>query len=350
MWNVDLQKLQRPDLLDGKNPRSINMVQIGKALNDKELDPPIKHLFVWNSDVANCTPDSSQVRKGLQRKDLFTVVHDTFWTDSCMYADVVLPADTQLEHTDLHAPYGHYYFSLTQQAIKPLGESKSNQDLFRDLAKHMGYKEKCFIETDESMIKNMIDPKHNPLFKGVTYEKLKKNGWVKGDVDNPRRNYLKKGWPTKDKKIQIYSEDTKKIGLGPYPSYTEEFKKSEIKKKYPIQILSPATHQFIGNSFVPVERLRNMASRPTIEISTDDAKKRKIKDGDLCRVFNDVGETYAHAILKETMLQGVASTQKQYRGSLVKNGLNVNALNSQQLTDMGDGPIFYTVLAQIERA
>ena len=190
MWNVDLQKLQRPDLLNGKNPRSINMVQIGNALNDKKLDPPIKHLFVWNSDVANCTPDSSQVRKGLQRKDLFTVVHDTFWTDSCMYADVVLPADTQLEHTDLHAPYGHYYFSLTQQAIKPLGESKSNQDLFRDLAKHMGYKEKCFKETDESMIKNMIDPKHNPLFKGVTYEKLKKNGWVKGDVNNPRRNYL----------------------------------------------------------------------------------------------------------------------------------------------------------------
>ena len=92
-----------------------------------------------------------------------------------------------------------------------------------------------------------------------------------------------------------------------------------------------------------------MASRPTIEISTDDAKKRKIKDGDLCRVYNDVGETYANAIIKETMLQGVASTQKQYRGSLVKNGLNANALNSQELTDMGDGPIFYTVLAEIER-
>ena len=349
MWNVDLKKLQRPDLLENKKPRSINMVQIGKALNDKELDPPIKHLFVWNSDIANCTPDSSSVRDGLKRKDLFTVVHDTFWTDSCMYADIILPADTQLEHTDLHAPYGHYYFSLTQQAIRPLGESKSNQDLFRELAKHMGYKEKCFEESDESMIKNMIDPKHNPLFKGVTYEKLKKNGWVKGDVNNPRRNYLKTGWPTKDKKIQICSEDTKKIGLGSYPSYTEEFKKSEIKKKYPIQILSPATHQFIGNSFVPVERLRNMASRPTIEISSIDAKKRKINDGDLCKVFNDVGETFAHAIIKDSMLEGVASTQKQYRGSLVKNGLNVNALNTQDLTDMGNGPIFYTVLAQIKK-
>ena len=127
------------------------------------------------------------------------------------------------------------------------------------------------------------------------------------------------------------------------------FKKSEIKKKYPIQILSPATHQFIGNSFVPVERLRNMASRPTIEISPIDAKKRKIDDGDLCKVFNDVGETFAHAIIKYSMLEGVASTQKQYRGSLVKNGLNVNALNTQDLTDMGDGPIFYTVMAQIKK-
>jgi anaerobic selenocysteine-containing dehydrogenase len=326
------------------------MIQIGNALNDKKLDPPIKSLFVWNSDIANCAPDSISVRKGLKRKDLFTVVHETFWTDSCDYADIVLPADTQLEHMDLHAPYGHYYFSLTQPAIKPLGESKSNQDLFRDLAKYMGYKDKCFKESDESMIKNMIDPKHNPLFTGVTFEKLKKNGWVKGDVENKKRDYIKKGWPTKDGKIQIYSKDTEKIGLGAYPEHIEEFTDKTLKKKYPIQILSPATHQFIGNSFVPVERLRNMASRPTIEMSSKDANKRKIKDGDLCKIYNDVGETYAHAVIIDSMLEGVASNQKQYKGSLVKNGVNANALNTQDVTDMGDGPIFYTVLAQIKKA
>ena len=350
MWNVDLGKLQRPDLLKDKKPRSINMIQIGNALNDKKLDPPIKSLFIWNSDIANCAPDSNSVRKGLKRKDLFTVVHETFWTDSCDYADIVLPADTQLEHMDLHAPYGHYYFSLTQPAIKPLGESKSNQDLFRELAKYMGYKDKCFKETDESMIKNMIDPKHNPLFKGVTFEKLKKNGWVKGDVENKKRDYLKNGWPTKDGKIQICSKDTEKIGLGGYPEHIEEFTDKTLRKKYPIQILSPATHQFIGNSFVPVERLRDMASRPTIEMSSKDARKRKIKDGDLCKIYNDVGETYAHAVIIDSMLEGVASTQKQYKGSLVKNGVNANALNTQDVTDMGDGPIFYTVLAQIKKA
>ena len=350
MWNVDLNKLQKPALLDKREPRSINMIQIGNALNDKKLNPPIKALFVWNSDIANCAPDTTDVRKGLRRQDLFTVVHETFWTDSCDYADVVLPADTALEHLDLNAPYGHYYFSLSQPAIKPLGESKSNQDLFRSLAKYMGYKEKCFTESDESMIKNMIDSKHNPLFTGITYEKLKKRGWMKGDVNNKRRDYLKKGWPTKDGKIQIYSEDTEKIGLGPYPEHHEEFTDKKLRKKYPIQILSPATHQFIGNSFVPVKRLREMASRPTIEMSRKDAATRRIKDGDLCKVYNDVGETYAHAVIMDSMLDGVASTQKQYKGSLVKNGVNANALNTQDLTDMGDGPIFYTVLAQIKKA
>ena len=349
MWNVDLNKLQKPALLKKREPRSINMVQIGNALNDKKLNPPIKALFVWNSDIANCAPDTTDVRKGLKRQDLFTVVHETFWTDSCDYADVVLPADTALEHLDLHAPYGHYYFSLSQPAIKPLGESRSNQDTFRALAKYMGYKEKCFIESDESMIRNMIDSKHNPLFTGITYEKLKKKGWMKGDVNNKRRDYLKKGWPTKDGKIQIYSEDTEKIGLGPYPEHYEEFTDKKLKKKYPIQILSPATHQFIGNSFVPVKRLREMASRPTIEMSRKDATKRRIKDGDLCRIYNDIGETYAHAVIMNSMLDGVASTQKQYKGSLVKNGVNANALNTQDLTDMGDGPIFYTVLAQIKK-
>ena len=350
MWNVDLNKLQRPDLLKDKNPRSINMIKIGEALNDKKLNPPIKSLFVWNSDVANCAPDTTSVRKGLKRQDLFTTVHETFWTDTCNYADVVLPADTALEHLDLNAPYGHYYFSLSQPAIKPLGESKSNQDLFRELAKYMGYKEKCFKQSDESMIKDMIDPKHNPLFTGITYDKLKKRGWMKGNVTHKKRDYIKNGWPTKDGRIQIYSKDTKKLGLGAYPNHIEEFRDIKLKKKYPIQILSPATHQFIGNSFVPVERLRNMASRPTIEISKKDADKRKIKDGDLCKVYNDVGETYAHAVIMDTMLEGVASTQKQYRGSLVKNGVNVNALNTQDVTDMGEGPIFYTVLAQIEKS
>jgi len=106
MRRVDLRKLQRTDLLAGRKPRTINMIQLGNALNDPDLKPPIKALFCWNADPANCVPDTIAARKGLARKDLFTVVHDTFWSDTTAYADIVLPADTALEHVDLLAAYG----------------------------------------------------------------------------------------------------------------------------------------------------------------------------------------------------------------------------------------------------
>ena len=176
MWNVDFAYLCRTDLLGGRTPRSINMVEIGKALNDAALSPPIKSLFVWNSDPANCTPDTKDTRRGLMRDDLFTVVHDTFFTDTCDYADIILPADTQLEHMDLHAAYGHYYFGLSTPAIDPVGESKDNQQLFRELARRMGYNEDCFSETDEEMIRTLINPDHNPLFEGVSFEFSEREG------------------------------------------------------------------------------------------------------------------------------------------------------------------------------
>ena len=176
MRGVDFNKLQRPDLLAGRNPRTINMIQIGDALNDMSLDPPIKALFVWNSDPANCVPDTKSARRGMARVDLFVVVHDPFFTDSCDYADIVLPADTQLEHMDLHGPYGQFHFGLSTPAIPLVGESLDNQELFRRLAKAMGYTEPCFSQSDEDMIREIIDPEFNSLFEGVTFERLQRDG------------------------------------------------------------------------------------------------------------------------------------------------------------------------------
>jgi anaerobic selenocysteine-containing dehydrogenase len=173
MWmSVPLDKLHRKDLGKRAESRIINMVQIGRALADnigvdgKQLEPPIKTLFVYNSAVANCAPNSNNVRKGLMRDDLFITVHDTFWTDSCMYTDIVLPADTQLERSDLVAAYGHYFFTMNKPVIKPLGESVSNTELFRILAKKMDYVEagdNAFTQTDEEMIKELVDGEVNPL-------------------------------------------------------------------------------------------------------------------------------------------------------------------------------------------
>ena len=350
---VDMQKLQRTDLLAGRQPRTINMIQLGRALNDDTLDPPIKAFFCWNSDPANCVPDTLNARKGLMRDDLFVVVHDTFFSDTCDYADIVLPADTQLEHTDLHGAYGSYYIGLSQQAIAKVGESLDNTELFRRLAQAMRYDEPCFSQSDEDMIREILDPAFNPMFEGVTVEKLQQQGWARGAVDSPRRPGINSGkWPTPSGKIEIYSQALAKLGLDPLPTHLVEregFEDSATKARYPLQVLSSATHYFIGATFQHVERLQQMLSRPTFEVSPQDAAERGIRNGDLCRLYNDRGETFGSALIVDGLLPGVLGAQKQLQGSKMRNGVNVNALTGQDVSDMGDGPVFYSTLAQLEK-
>ncbi|MDE0153451.1 MAG: molybdopterin-dependent oxidoreductase [Gammaproteobacteria bacterium] len=363
MWlQFNLAKLQRPDLGNRAEKRVVNMVQIGRALadhigvDDKPLDPPIKSIFVYNSDPANCAPNSGNVRRGLMRDDLFVAVHDTFWTDTCNYADVVLPADTQLERMDLHAAYGHWHFNLNKAVIEPLGESCANTELFRRMAQKMGYVEEgdnAFTQTDEEMIRDILfDEEVNPLMEGITYEQLEKNGWARASDKSKRRDFLNIGWPTASKKIEIFSQTLADEGQDPLPTYNPEVEGQEDPKRkdYPIQVLSSAAHYFIGDSFQSVPRLQAMMSRPTVEMSVNDAKERGIEDGDLVRLYNDRGETYCYAVVINGLLDGVCATQKQFKGSNTPGGINVNVLNSEMLTDFGMSPTFYSCLAEIEKA
>jgi anaerobic selenocysteine-containing dehydrogenase len=354
MRRVDMGALQATYLLKGRTPRTINMIQLGNALNDPAMAPPVKALFCWSADPANCVPDTIATRKGLSREDLFTVVHDTFWSDSTGYADIVLPADTALEHMDLLPAYGNYYYALSQQAIEKQGESLDNQEMFRRLARAMGYDDPCFAQSDEDMIRELIDPKVNPLFEGITYEQLERNGWARASVDSPRRWGVNSGrWPTPSGKIEIYSRALEKAGLDPLPGHLPEregFECLEAKKKFPLQVISAATHYFIGASFQHVPRLQEMMARPTFEISAQDAKERGIENGDCCRLFNDRGEVFGHALIVDGLLPGVIGAQKQLQGSRMRGGVNVNALTSQRESDMGRGPVFYSTLAQVEKA
>lgn len=363
MWlQFDLAKLQRPDLGNRAEKRVVNMVQIGRALadhigvDDEPLDPPIKSIFVYNSDPANCAPNSGNVRRGLMRDDLFVAVHDTFWTDTCNYADVVLPADTQFERMDLHAAYGHWHFNLNKAVIEPLGESCANTELFRRMAQKMGYVEEgdnAFTQTDEEMIRDILfDEEVNPLMEGVTYEEMEKNGWARASDKSKRRDFLNIGWPTASKKIEIFSQTLADEGQDPLPTYNPEVEGQEDPKRkdYPIQVLSSAAHYFIGDSFQSVPRLQAMMSRPTVEMSANDASERGIEDGDLVRLYNDRGETYCYAVIIDGLLDGVCATQKQFKGSNTPGGVNVNALNSEMLTDFGMSPTFYSCLAEIEKA
>ena len=353
MRRVDLRKLQRTDLLAGRKPRTINMIQLGNALNDPDLSPPVKALFCWNADPANCVPDTIAARKGLAREDLFTVVHDTFWSDTTSYADIVLPADTALEHVDLLAAYGNYYFSLSEQAIGKQGESLDNQEMFRRLARAMGYDEPCFSQSDEDMIRELIDPGVNALFEGVSFEQLQRNGWARANTDSPRRLGVNSGkWPTPSGKIEIYSEALRDLGVDPLPAHVDEIEGlsgAAAGGHYPLQVISAATHYFIGASFQHVPRLQEMMARPTFEVSAADARARGIGNGDYCRLFNDRGEVFGHALIVDGLLAGVIGTQKQLQGSRQRGGVNVNALVSQREADMGRGPVFFSTLAEIEK-
>ena len=349
---IDLAKFQRADLLAGRKPRTFNMIQLGNALNDAL--PPVKMLFVWNSDPANCVPDSRSARRGLARQDLYVAVHDTFFTDTCDYADIVLPADTTLEHVDLYGAYGNFYYGLSERVIAPLGESVDNTEMFRRLATAMGYGEPCFSQTDEEMIRELIDPEFNPLFEGVTWERLLTQGWAKAAVDSPRRPGINSGrWLTPSGKIEIWSETLANKGADPLPAHVPEregLANEEARARYPLQVLSAATHYFIGASFQHVPRLQEMLSRPTFEVSPQDARKRGIENGDYCRLYNQRGETFGYALIVEGLLPGVVGAQKQLQGSKMPNGHNVNALTSQQEADMGRGPVFYSTLAELEKA
>jgi anaerobic selenocysteine-containing dehydrogenase len=287
------------------------------------------------------------------REDLFTVSHDTFWTDTCDYADIVLPADTQLERTDFVASYGYFHYGMNLPVIKPVGESVSNSELFRRLARAMDFVESsdnAFTQTDEEIIKEVLfDADIDHCLEGTTYEEFKENGWMLGNFDSPRRDVLKNGWPTKDGKIQIYSEELKEIGQDPLPGYVPELSNGDTRT-YPLQVLSNASHYFIGATFQSVERLQAMQSRPTFELSESDAEQRDISDGDLCRLFNSQGETYGHAVIIDGLLSGVIGTQKQIKGSSTAGGINVNALNTEILTDFGFAPTFYSVFAEVEKA
>lgn len=357
-WRDDVQ---RTELGDRDSKRIVNMVQMARALTrdigweGEKLDPPIKCLFVYNADPANCVPNVNDMRRGMAREDLFTVVHDTMWTDSCDYADIVLPADTQLERTDFHGAYGYYHYAMNRPVIEPLGESVSNAELFRRLAARMGYVETsgdAFTQSDEDIIReHLLDGDKNVLVDGITFDQLCENGWAVGNYDHPQRQWLDIGWPTDDGRIQIYSDALAAEGQDPLPVHLREMEGQEdpLRERYPLQVLSNASHYFIGDSFQTVERLRAMQSRPTFELSPAEAEARGIAEGDLCRLYNDRGETFGHAVILDTLLPGMVGTQKQFKGSNTPGGTNVNALNTEVLTDFGLAPSFYSCLAEIEK-
>src|SRR5579884_3697986 len=253
--------LERPDLMQkslGRDARMLNMVELGKALNEVE-NPPVKALFVYNSNPAAVCPNHNDVIRGLLRPDLFTVVHEQFFTDTTDYADIVLPATTFFEHKELQSAYGHYYLQVSNQAIEPLGECRSNVQLFRELAERMGFDDECFRDSVDDMIEQALNSP-NPRLKGLTRERLEKEGHIRlnfegdGVPPKPFLPYAEGNFQTVSGKAELYNEKLKEQGLDPVAAFIppQESRNSPASKAFPLELLARKADNFLNSTFANV--------------------------------------------------------------------------------------------------
>lgn len=345
---LNIAALERPDLIP-PGTRAINMNELGRALTELN-DPPVKALFVYNSNPAAVAPDQTRVHQGLMRDDLFIVVHEQFPTDTAIYADLLLPATTQLEHADIHKAYGHLYLLWNAPAIAPLGEALPNTELFRRLAARMGFDDACFRDSDEDMARQVLQSDH-PALAGITLELLKERGWVRLNLPQPWAPFADGRFPTPSGKCELFSERMAAAGLDPVPAYTPPAESPqtapELAQRYPLALLTPPAHHFLNTTFVNV--LKRYEGGPRLEIHPDDAAARGIGEGDLVRVFNDRGEFVVPATISERVKPGLVVALSIWWNRYLPAGRGVNATTSQRLSDMGGGATFYDNLVQVEK-
>jgi anaerobic selenocysteine-containing dehydrogenase len=346
--------LQRPDLLAGRTPRTINMTTIGDDLlhqGSPEFGPKIEAVIVYNANPLAIAPDSAKVMQGFQREDLFTVVLEHFCTDSADYADILLPATTQLEHVDAHLAYGHLYMMANNAAIAPLGESKPNTEIFRLLAARMGFDDPCFGESDDQLAAQAFNAKDARAVH-FDWESLKRKGWQK--LAMPDAPFAAGGFPTPSGKCEFYSSSMLADGLDPLPAYIAPYESAasnpELAARYPLAMISPPARNFLNSSFVNVQSLRATEGEPHLDIHPRDAAARGIGDGDMARIFNDRGSFVARARLTPKARPGLVVGLSVWWKKLAGDGKNANEVTSQRLTDMGRAPTFYDTLVQVEKA
>ncbi len=334
--------LQRPDLLAGRQPRTINMSTIGDDLlrpASAEFGPRVQALIVYNSNPVAVAPDSSQVVRGFAREDLFTVVLEHFQTDTADYADYVLPATTQLEHWDIHATYGHTDVVLNQPAIVPVGQALPNTEIFRRLAARMGYSEPCFAEDDESLCRAAFGD-------AIDFDGLLAQGFAPLPV--PDAPFAEGGFQTPSGRCEFFSERLARQGLDGLPDHVSNHEVAGSSTRYPLAMISPPARHFLNSSFVNVKSLRDIEGEPVLEISAEDAAARGITSGSVVRVFNDRGNYHCQAVISDRARSGVVNGLGIWWRKLGLRGTNVNELTSQKLTDLGRAPVFYDCLVDVQ--
>ena len=342
LFPLDREALQRPDLLAGRTPRTVNMTTIGDDLlreSSSAFGPKIEALIVYNSNPVAVAPDSGQVVQGFARDDLFTVVLEQFQTDTADQADFILPATTQLEHWDIHTTYGHTDVLLNRPAIAPLGDSKPNTQIFRELAARMGFTEPCFADDDETLCRAAFGDR-------VDFQTLLDQGFA--TLPLPDAPFAEGGFPTSSGQCEFFSERLAAQGLDGLPDHVPNHEAPGSSSDFPLAMISPPARNFMNSTFVNVKTLRAMEGEPVLEMHPHDAAARGIASGSIVRVFNRRGDYRVKAEVSLRARPGVVNGLGIWWRKLGLGGTNVNQLTSQHLTDLGRGPVFYDCLVQVQ--
>ena len=362
----DRAAVERPDLMLAsplrRPARMVNMSRLGHALTElgtRSCEGPRVHaLFVYNSNPAVVAPNQSVVRRGLMRPDLFTVVHEQFLTDTTGYADFVLPATTFLEHEDMQGAYGHTWVQHSAQAIAPVGEARSNVWLFRELAARMGFQEPCFQDDVEAMMQQALHPdqtgySQNPGMEAISLEGLRKAGHLPLQCATGGTLFCEGKLETPSGRIEFWSETLEKAGADPLPGYIPptESRHGTAAERFPLELLARKADHYMNSTFANLPGHRRMEAQTgqRLELHPVDASARRISDGDRVRVWNDRGSIELSAMLSERVPVGVVAARLDWNRANAQ-GVGINVLTSERLTDIGSAPTFYSVLVEVEVA
>jgi anaerobic selenocysteine-containing dehydrogenase len=326
---ISARPLQGQELRSGP-VRKINMSQVGAALTDPDLDPPIKALVCWNSNPAAIAPDQERVLAGLRHEDLFTVVLEQFMTDTAAQADVVLPATTQLEHLDVLFSWGHHYVTWNEPAIEPLGEAKPNTETFRLIAARLGLGDPLFRETDEQLVDRLLAE--------FDENGLRERGWTKVDLGQGPTPHAEGGFGTDSGRVALRAEYVP-------PS---EVSDDALAERFPLALVTPKTHLFLNSTFANQRRQHSAQPRPEVVVSPDDAWPRGIEDGVRVRVWNDRGGFTCPARVSDDARPGVLVAPMGWWNGDYEGGRSAQATTSQRLTELGNAPTFNDNRVEIE--
>ena len=350
-FGFDYSVLERPDLMPTPAPRMINMIQLGRALTDPTMAPPVRSLYVYSSNPAAVCPDQTRVLRGLAREDLFTVVHEQVMTDTTHYADIVLPATTSMEHLDLYRSFGQFTVQLARPVLPPQGEAKSNWETIGLLARAMGVAETHYAKGDEGLIREFLS-KGDPSVRGITWDLLVRDGWVRAELPRPYMPFAN-GAPTPSGKVEFYSTWLERQGLPALPTYVplaEGPDNRELTARFPLQCIVPPNRFFLNSSFSQSELLRRRQGAATAMLAATDASARGIRDGDSIRVESPRGAARFTARITDATRPGVVVIEGIWWHRFSPGGLGVNALTSDRVADLGGGPAFHSNLVQVSKA